>query len=213
MHPSEGLLRAAALRGATRESIKGAGDRKKNFIRKSAAGLRTVDKMLRSITTHTAPLCRVAGVSSHVRYSSFLGLPVYRDPQAQRFKKSVMSPDPRFPPKISTGVFGLPVIPDAREVYLKQIKKILREIRVNLPPESRFRWLYERTYSFRQKILEAEEDPRVIEKRLNAGQLEELIEEGHNVLAQIPIEVEDKDWIKDPDNPTIFLWSTGNSTI
>ena len=166
----------------------------------------------RGITTHVASLCRATGVSSPVRFSSFMGMPIYSDPTAQRIKKD-RTPDPRFPPKISTGVTGLPVIPNAREVYLKQINKILRELRVNLPPESRFRWLYERTFTFRQKIVEAEEDPRVIEKRLNSGQLEELIEEGHNILSQIPQEVEDKDWIKDPDSPTILLWSTGNSTI
>lgn len=141
--------------------------------------------MLRTISSRSVAVAKSSSLFTPRRHSSFLGLPIYQDPRETQRRKD-NTPDPRFPAKLSTGVTGLAVIPNAREVYLKQVKKLVRELKINLPAESRFRWLYDRIYTFRLKVLEEEQDPRVIEKRLNSGQLEELIEEAHTILAMIP---------------------------
>lgn len=51
--------------------------------------------------------------------------------------------------KLDTGIVGLPVVPNAREVLKDKINKVLGEVAEQIPEETEYRKAIEATYNFR----------------------------------------------------------------
>lgn len=86
--------------------------------------------------------------------------------------------------KETTGIVGLEVVPNAREVLIGLYTKTLTEIQ-RVPEDEGYRKAVESFTRHRLKVCEEEEDWEVIEKRLGCGQVEELIEEAQDELKLI----------------------------
>lgn len=83
--------------------------------------------------------------------------------------------------KETTGIVGLDVVPNAREVLISLYTKTLKEIK-SVPEDEGYRKAVESFTSHRLKVCQEEEDWEQIEKRLGCGQVEELIEEAQDEL-------------------------------
>lgn len=83
--------------------------------------------------------------------------------------------------KETTGIVGLDVVPNAREVLISLYTKTLNEIQT-VPEDEGYRKAVESFTSHRLKVCREEEDWEQIEKRLGCGQVEELIEEAQDEL-------------------------------
>lgn len=86
--------------------------------------------------------------------------------------------------KQTTGIVGLDVVPNAREVLINLYTKTLKEIQV-VPEDEGYRKAVESFTKHRLKVCQEEEDWEVIEKKLGCGQVEELIEEAQDELKLI----------------------------
>lgn len=86
--------------------------------------------------------------------------------------------------KATTGIVGLEVVPNAREVLISLYNKTLKEIQA-VPEDEGYRKAVESFTRHRLKVCQEEEDWEVIEKRLGCGQVEELIEEAQDELKLI----------------------------
>lgn len=86
--------------------------------------------------------------------------------------------------KQTTGITGLDVVPNAREVLINLYNKTLKEIQA-VPPDEGYRKAVESFTRQRLKVCQEEEDWEQIEKRLGCGQVEELIEEAQDELTLI----------------------------
>ncbi|KAG2763408.1 hypothetical protein JG687_00005511 [Phytophthora cactorum] len=96
--------------------------------------------------------------------------------------------------KTSTGLVGLKVNPNARQDLIKIYRRTLEEVKV-LPPEAKnYRNAVEQITNFRLNVVESNEDENVIERKINCGQLEELIEQAEDELTVIPVYIEHKLW-------------------
>nr|CCA22405.1 conserved hypothetical protein [Albugo laibachii Nc14] len=97
--------------------------------------------------------------------------------------------------KTSTGLVGLAVNPNARKDLMQLYRKTLEEVKNQvLPEDAAYRDAVERITKFRLKVVEENEDEEVIEKEINCGQLEELIEQAEDELSVIPVYLEHKLW-------------------
>lgn len=86
--------------------------------------------------------------------------------------------------KETTGIVGLEVVPNAREVLIGLYDKTLKEIQ-RVPEDEGYRKAVESFTRHRLKVCKEEEDWEAIEKRLGCGQVEELIEEAQDELKLI----------------------------
>lgn len=86
--------------------------------------------------------------------------------------------------KQTTGIVGLDVVPNAREVLIGLYSKTLKEIQA-VPEDEGYRKAVESFTRHRLKVCQEEEDWENIEKRLGCGQVEELIEEAQDELKLI----------------------------
>ncbi|XP_073031206.1 probable NADH dehydrogenase [ubiquinone] 1 alpha subcomplex subunit 5, mitochondrial [Primulina eburnea] len=86
--------------------------------------------------------------------------------------------------KETTGIVGLDVVPNAREVLVGLYKKTLNEIKA-VPEDEGYRKSVESFTRHRLKVCQEEEDWEAIEKKLGCGQVEELIEEAQDELKLI----------------------------
>lgn len=86
--------------------------------------------------------------------------------------------------KQTTGIVGLDVVPNAREVLIDLYSKTLKEIQT-VPEDEGYRKAVESFTKHRLKVCQEEEDWEAIEKRLGCGQVEELIEEARDELTLI----------------------------
>ncbi|KAK6117654.1 hypothetical protein DH2020_048616 [Rehmannia glutinosa] len=86
--------------------------------------------------------------------------------------------------KETTGIVGLDVVPNAREVLIGLYTKTLEEIK-SVPEDEGYRKAVESFTSHRLKVCQEEEDWEAIEKKLGCGQVEELIEEAQDELKLI----------------------------
>lgn len=86
--------------------------------------------------------------------------------------------------KASTGIVGLDVVPNAREVLIGLYSKTLKEIQ-KVPEDEGYRKAVESFTKHRLGVCKEEEDWENIEKRLGCGQVEELIEEAQDELKLI----------------------------
>ncbi|XP_043706551.1 probable NADH dehydrogenase [ubiquinone] 1 alpha subcomplex subunit 5, mitochondrial [Telopea speciosissima] len=83
--------------------------------------------------------------------------------------------------KETTGIVGLDVVPNAREVLISLYSKTLKEIQT-VPEDKGYRKAVESFTRHRLKVCQEEEDWEQIEKRIGCGQVEELIEEAQDEL-------------------------------
>lgn len=86
--------------------------------------------------------------------------------------------------KETTGIVGLDVVPNAREVLIGLYTKTLEEIKA-VPEDEGYRKAVESFTRQRLNVCKEEEDWEAIEKRLGCGQVEELIEEAQDELKLI----------------------------
>ncbi|MBA0689939.1 hypothetical protein Goari_007640 [Gossypium aridum] len=86
--------------------------------------------------------------------------------------------------KETTGIVGLDVVPNAREVLIGLYNKTLKEIQA-VPEDEGYRKAVESFTRHRLKVCQEEEDWEMIEKRLGCGQVEELIEEARDELTLV----------------------------
>ncbi|KAJ6791616.1 putative NADH dehydrogenase [ubiquinone] 1 alpha subcomplex subunit 5, mitochondrial [Iris pallida] len=86
--------------------------------------------------------------------------------------------------KETTGIVGLDVVPNAREVLISLYTRTLGEIKA-VPEDEGYRKAVESFTSHRLKVCREEEDWEAIEKRIGCGQVEELIEEAQDELKLI----------------------------
>ncbi|GFY83310.1 NADH-ubiquinone oxidoreductase-like protein [Actinidia rufa] len=83
--------------------------------------------------------------------------------------------------KETTGIVGLEVVPNAREVLIGLYNKTLKEIQT-VPEDEGYRKAVESFTRHRLKVCQEEHDWEAIEKSLGCGQVEELIEEAKDEL-------------------------------
>ncbi|XP_054786221.1 probable NADH dehydrogenase [ubiquinone] 1 alpha subcomplex subunit 5, mitochondrial [Prosopis cineraria] len=95
--------------------------------------------------------------------------------------------------KETTGIVGLDVVPNAREVLIGLYTKTLNEIRA-VPEDEGYRKAVESFTRHRLNVCQEEEDWEMIEKRLGCGQVEELIEEAQDELTLIGKMIEWDPW-------------------
>ncbi|KAL4383579.1 hypothetical protein GQ457_15G002400 [Hibiscus cannabinus] len=95
--------------------------------------------------------------------------------------------------KETTGIVGLDVVPNAREVLIGLYSKTLKEIQA-VPEDEGYRKAVESFTRHRLNICQEEEDWEEIEKRLGCGQVEELIEEARDELTLIGKMIEWDPW-------------------
>lgn len=86
--------------------------------------------------------------------------------------------------KETTGIVGLDVVPNAREVLIGLYTKTLEEIKA-VPEDEGYRKAVESFTRHRLNVCQEEEDWEAIEKKLGCGQVEELIEEAQDELKLI----------------------------
>ncbi|KAI8029288.1 hypothetical protein LOK49_LG01G01565 [Camellia lanceoleosa] len=95
--------------------------------------------------------------------------------------------------KETTGIVGLEVVPNAREVLISLYSKTLKEIQA-VPEDEGYRKAVESFTRHRLKVCQEEDDWEIIEKRLASGQVEELIEEAQDELKLIAKMIEWDPW-------------------
>jgi len=105
--------------------------------------------------------------------------------------------------KETTGIVGLPVEPNYREVGIAAYTKLLKEIQV-FESSAYYRQVIEQIATTRLKAFQEESDYEAIEKRVNCGQVEELIEDAINELELIPFLIKTKPWESDRE-PVVVL--------
>ena len=86
--------------------------------------------------------------------------------------------------KETTGIVGLEVVPNAREVLISLYTKTLKEIKA-VPENEGYRKAVESFTNHRLSVCHEEEEWERIEKRIGCGQVEELIEEAQDELKLI----------------------------
>ncbi|RAL46396.1 unnamed protein product [Cuscuta campestris] len=95
--------------------------------------------------------------------------------------------------KETTGIVGLEVMPNAKEVLINLYRKTLDEIKF-VPEDEGYRKAVESFTRHRLSVCLEEEDWESIEKRLACGQVEELVEEARDELKLIGYMKEWKPW-------------------
>mmetsp|Transcript_3775 Transcript_3775/g.6139 ORF Transcript_3775/g.6139 Transcript_3775/m.6139 type:complete len:151 (+) Transcript_3775:37-489(+) len=95
--------------------------------------------------------------------------------------------------KKTTGIVGLKVEPNGRKI-LQQLYKASLDAVKPFPKDAFYRTEMEHTINERLNILEKYEDIPTIEKHMNAGQIEEVIEDARDELDMIPDLLEAKIW-------------------
>ncbi|XP_019177776.1 PREDICTED: probable NADH dehydrogenase [ubiquinone] 1 alpha subcomplex subunit 5, mitochondrial [Ipomoea nil] len=95
--------------------------------------------------------------------------------------------------KETTGIVGLEVVPNAREVLINLYSKTLDEIKA-VPEDEGYRKAVEGFTRHRLNVCTEEQDWEMIEKKLGCGQVEELIEEARDELKLIGYMNEWKPW-------------------
>ncbi|XP_072969250.1 probable NADH dehydrogenase [ubiquinone] 1 alpha subcomplex subunit 5, mitochondrial [Typha angustifolia] len=95
--------------------------------------------------------------------------------------------------KETTGIVGLDVVPNAREVLISLYSRTLKEIQT-IPKDEGYRKAVESFTRHRLQVCQEEEDWEKIEKRIGCGQVEELIEEAEDELKLISKMIEWDPW-------------------
>jgi NADH dehydrogenase (ubiquinone) 1 alpha subcomplex subunit 5 len=88
--------------------------------------------------------------------------------------------------KESTGLVGLDVVPNAREVLIGLYNETLKVVKDQIPERAEYRRSVEQITNYRLKVCQEEEEHERIEQRIGCGQVEELIEQAKDELELIP---------------------------
>ncbi|KAJ7564548.1 hypothetical protein O6H91_02G022000 [Diphasiastrum complanatum] len=103
--------------------------------------------------------------------------------------------------KESTGIVGLPVVPDARDKLIGLYVQTLTAVQA-IPETAYYRKSVEKFTRFRLGVCQEEQDWEKIEERIGGGQVEQLIEQAQDELQLIPKMAEWKPW-EVPENHVI----------
>lgn len=95
--------------------------------------------------------------------------------------------------KLDTGIVGLPVVPNAREVLKEKINKVLADVAEQIPEDTEYRRVLEATYNYRMKAVESGATDEEVEEQFTM-QLEQLIKQCDDELGLIPKMAEWKPW-------------------
>ncbi|KAJ4949946.1 hypothetical protein NE237_026778 [Protea cynaroides] len=95
--------------------------------------------------------------------------------------------------KETTGIVGLDVVPNARDVLISLYSKTLKEVQ-SVPEDEGYRKAVESFTRHRLKVCQEEEEWEQIEKRIGCGQVEELIEEAQDELKLMAKMIEWDPW-------------------
>eukprot|EP00899_Mesostigma_viride_P000553 jgi/Mesvir1/10499/Mv15049-RA.1 len=97
--------------------------------------------------------------------------------------------------KKTTGLVGLEVVPNGREVLIGIYQEILTTVKNSgIPQTAIYRQALEKLSSERLQILQEEQDVSKIEQRIGHGQIEEVIRSARKELGLIPKMAEWKPW-------------------
>eukprot|EP00002_Diphylleia_rotans_P013501 TRINITY_DN263_c0_g2_i1.p1 TRINITY_DN263_c0_g2~~TRINITY_DN263_c0_g2_i1.p1 ORF type:complete len:145 (+),score=47.69 TRINITY_DN263_c0_g2_i1:50-484(+) len=97
--------------------------------------------------------------------------------------------------KQSTGIVGIPVVPNAREVLINMYTHTLQIVKA-IPAQADYRKAVEEFTTHRLEVVKSTEDIAEIESKINCGQVEELIEQAKDELELIPVMLQWKPWDK-----------------
>eukprot|EP00471_Norrisiella_sphaerica_P003970 CAMPEP_0184483798 /NCGR_PEP_ID=MMETSP0113_2-20130426/5470_1 /TAXON_ID=91329 /ORGANISM="Norrisiella sphaerica, Strain BC52" /LENGTH=125 /DNA_ID=CAMNT_0026864415 /DNA_START=189 /DNA_END=569 /DNA_ORIENTATION=- len=95
--------------------------------------------------------------------------------------------------KDSTGIAGLPVIENAREVLIALYQKTLEDAE-GLPKDAGYRDYVTKLSKYRLTVCEKNEVVEAIEKEIGTGEIEELIQEAEDELKVLEMMKEWKPW-------------------
>ncbi|CAM6020013.1 unnamed protein product [Sphagnum balticum] len=95
--------------------------------------------------------------------------------------------------KATTGIVGLEVVPNAREVLISLYRETLKAVEP-IPTTAQYRKSVEALTQHRLKVCMEEEDWEKIEEKIQGGQVEELIVQAQDELQLIPKMAEWKPW-------------------
>jgi NADH dehydrogenase (ubiquinone) 1 alpha subcomplex subunit 5 len=95
--------------------------------------------------------------------------------------------------KATTGIVGLEVVPNAREVLISLYRETLKAVEP-IPTTAQYRKSVEALTQHRLKVCTEEEDWEKIEEKIQGGQVEELIVQAQDELQLIPKMAEWKPW-------------------
>ncbi|GBG34797.1 NADH dehydrogenase ubiquinone 1 alpha subcomplex subunit 5 [Hondaea fermentalgiana] len=84
--------------------------------------------------------------------------------------------------KRSTGIVGLPVVENAREVLIEKYTETLEKLK-EVPSGVPYRESVEQITNYRLSVVQKFEDSEQIEKEIDCGQLEELLAQAKDELA------------------------------
>lgn len=107
--------------------------------------------------------------------------------------------------KIFTGIAGLPVCLEPHRELVKYYGRILRMLE-KLPEESQYRVQTSKLIKERKEIVESTEDPAEIEKKIGAGQCEELIEQAKSELKLVEVMKKYEPWKELEEKPSPSQW-------
>ncbi|CBK21264.2 subunit NDUFA5 [Blastocystis hominis] len=86
--------------------------------------------------------------------------------------------------KRTTGLVGVPVIPNARSVLIELYDKTLENVK-KIPANTEYRKNVEAFTKYRKNVVEQNEDIKTIERIIGCGQVEELVEQANDELSLI----------------------------
>ncbi|CBK23460.2 subunit NDUFA5 [Blastocystis hominis] len=95
--------------------------------------------------------------------------------------------------KRTTGLVGVPVIPNARAVLTELYDKTLENVK-KIPADTEYRKNVEAFTTYRRRIVQENEDVKTIEKIIGCGQVEELVEQANDELSLIEDYYRDRLW-------------------
>ncbi|KND02943.1 uncharacterized protein SPPG_02022 [Spizellomyces punctatus DAOM BR117] len=95
--------------------------------------------------------------------------------------------------KETTGLYGVPVHPNPRPHLISLYQRIIHTAE-RLPAASAYRQSAEALAKHRLAVVEKHEDVSAIEQEIQAGQIEELIEQAEDELKLIPKMMDLKPW-------------------
>lgn len=95
--------------------------------------------------------------------------------------------------KKSTGITGLPVVPEARKVLERLYIKQLEDVK-SIPADAAYRIDVEKEALHRLGAVQSDASSEEVERKIGRGQLEELITQAEGELALIPKMAEWKLW-------------------
>lgn len=109
--------------------------------------------------------------------------------------------------RIYTGLAGLPALKEPHKELLKQYKKLLRHLTA-LPKESNYRMATEKIINERKDIIESSNSLEDIEKKINDGLCEEMIQKAKYEMHLVEVMKEYKPWeaLKEKPSPNQWKW-------